>query len=618
MCCSIIKRRTTLPQTSQGLWIEVKTPEHYAYDRLQDDARRLANDWSVGTIHALFRSQVPLSANGLDYATALESLLYARLLPEATACLKLGKVIETEHARPVVIATSSRLRARLFYRMLSDREIAHRIVVRASGPPYNDPATPLRLFWRPVRDLVRALALKRGPLSLGAESTEILIPEITSQTAGPVAGLLAELRRRGLAAKVLGVKTHGALWETFRRDFTADAKDTIRLHRFLSSFWWRAAKMCAVDVSGEVVLPFKLSRALAGNMLYEIAVDTEILKRSVRALRPRLLLYTTRKAVGGVTYSVGRHLGVPTMWLQLTELMRLERLAGIRADRLMVLGQAYKDRLVAAGVPAELVVVTGSDHCVPTPGIGREEARTRVERDLGLSLSGVDEKLVIFASQVPNRESNPTSYRQLVLGSIAAAVARLPNVRLVVKLHPRDHHDDAKYLNSGTDIEDRLAIIRDYPIDTLLEASDAVVVQWSTVGLQAIARQKPVLVVHYTGGAPQVAWASEGAAIQVDHPDKFFQMLSAVLWDESTREALRQNGPEFLERYLFMNDGRAWERLADAICELSRASLREEQRPSFDPSDSDISEDGAPNSTSCMDLPMETSVQSSSVADPLA
>ena len=551
---------------------EVRSADRYEYYRVCDGARRLACDWSAGGLRALLRSQVPLCDDGVNHSSALESRLYVRLLPEATACLRLMKILEMEHSRPVVIKTGSRLRARLFERLLSDRQISHR-VVRELGPWQKDFVELLRPLWRPVRDLVRALMLRREPSTPGCQSCQILVPELSAQVEKRVAGLLAELNRRGLKVTILGVKARNSLWQIFRTEFLSDAKAMMRAHSFLVKFWWRASRMAPIDVLGEVVLPQRIFRAVAGDLLYQIVMQAGILQRAVKALQPELLLYTQRwpdhSPSPAAYYSVGRHLGVPTMWLQLTELLRLEPLSGIEADRLMVLGEAYKERFIAAGVPEEAIAVIGSDHYVPSAGTGQKEARARVAEDLGLSLNSDDEKLIFFASS-PERERNPASYRRLVLSSVAAAVSQLPHMRLVVKLHPQTPEDDVQFLRGGPPIEERLAVTRDYSIETLLDASDAVLVQWSTVGLQAIARRKPVLVLHYTGGAPEVSWPAEGAAIHVDDPACLAQAIHDALWDESTRELLRERGQQFLQRYLFTNDGRAWERVADAVSDVSR------------------------------------------------
>jgi hypothetical protein len=147
-------------------------------------------------------------------------------------------------------------------------------------------------------------------------------------------------------------------------------------------------------------------------------------------------------------------------------------------------------------------------------------------------------------------------------------VARLPELRLVVKPHPQAN-DTAEWEVLGRTLEaGRFAVTTDYCLDTLLAASDAVIVQWTTVGLQAIARQKPVIVLRYTGEETEVVWAAEGAAIRVEEPGGLEEALRKVLWDQGVRDHLERNSRRLLQRYLFLNDGRAWERIANAIGEM--------------------------------------------------
>ena len=383
----------------------------------------------------------------------------------------------------------------------------------------------------------------------------------TSQSKMQISGLITHLQSRGMQVTVFGN-------EHLRSTALPDLNAITRVHRFMKKFRRCTSQMAEIDAAGAVALPLPLWRSKALDVMYGIAMEIELLSQAIRAVDPEVVMYTTLSR-SGLVASVARDLGVPTLWLQATELLlgRVD-LSTLDADRFMVLGEAYKERFVEAGVPAERVEITGSDHCVGGRGPGRQEARERVTRDLGLNVRDCD-KLVIFASQRQDPERNTPSYRRLVFASVAEAVKALPNTRLVVKLHPHEiatgvTETFAEYLNQS-----HVAVVQDYDLDVLLEASDAVLIQWSTVGLQAIARQKPVIVLHYKAGEPEVDSPAEGAALCVKDPARLDDALRSVLWDEVVRDALQDSGHRFLERHLFRNDGRAWERVADAIETLS-------------------------------------------------
>ena len=350
-----------------------------------------------------------------------------------------------------------------------------------------------------------------------------------------------------------------------------ELRAVFRVHRFMKMYDQRTTQITSVDAMGVATLPFSVWRSMAHHVLYRTAMEIELLSQAIRSERPEVVIFTSRSrrqsaASGLLVAGVARSLGVPSMWLQVTELPQGEDLAIIQADRFMVLGEAYKERFVEAGTPAEHIEIVGSDHCAGGRGPDRQEARARVARELGLDLR--NDKLVLFASQKQGPERNPSSYRRLVFASVAEAVKAQPRTRLVVKLHPQETATGVAEVFADCLDRDRFEVVHRYDLDMLLEASDAVLIQWSTVGLQAIARQKPVIVLHYKDGEPEVDLPAEGAALCVNDPSLLADSLGSVLWDEAVRDKLHANAKRFVERHMFTNDGRAWERVADAIDKL--------------------------------------------------
>jgi hypothetical protein len=223
--------------------------------------------------------------------------------------------------------------------------------------------------------------------------------------------------------------------------------------------------------------------------------------------------------------------------------------------------------LLKVGADPRRIVVTGSDHYFDDPGMDAAAAKAKVCADLGLDAMGPRDRLVLLVSQ-PREFLNPDPYRRFVYASVLAAIRALPGVRLVVKLHPRE--TDSLTCECFSVLPGGIcAVTPEYRLSTLIDASDAVVITWSTVGLQAVERGRPVVVVNYKGDGPVVPCAVAGAALSVEEPAALADALRSALYDESVPAELRRRGAVFLEHYLSPNDGRAAERIADATEALS-------------------------------------------------
>jgi len=546
--------------------IFVKDPGAYEFYRLEDSYRGLADDWASGAVRALQDVGAFPPYQGVDLAPPLHCWLFNRLLPAATLCARLARVVEVEDSRAVRVVTESGLRAGLFERFLEDRGIPGR-VIRVDGGARVGLAEAMKPVVRMGRDAMRLVAAPAAPGMTRRRRRVMFLYHGPASSAHR--SLFAAFTRRGWELALLNMRdaaNRGGIQasELCYEDYLPGRAGTARIYWYLLAFWSRTTWNQFGDLPGAVPFPLRLWRALVRDAVYALVTDVELLRQALRSCAPDLLMYTNRGAFGNLACGVARPLHVPTMWVQLTEMFRHDVLRHIRADWIAVLGEAYRELFVRAAVAsADRVIVVGSDHRMVSEGVARADARAKVRQDLGLRIEGGGEKVVLYASQPQDLGKNPDSYRRLVFQSVAAAVVALPEVRLVVKLHPREQDAGVaecfgRYLGNG-----RLAITKDYDLGVLLDASDAVLIQWSTVGLQAITRGKPVIVLHYKGGGSVVSSPAEGAALCVEKSGDLAAVLRSVLQEASIRDVLRRNSQMFLERHMFRNDGRGSERIVD-------------------------------------------------------
>ncbi|HEY7132036.1 MAG TPA: hypothetical protein VH440_07275 [Candidatus Limnocylindrales bacterium] len=193
----------------------------------------------------------------------------------------------------------------------------------------------------------------------------------------------------------------------------------------------------------------------------------------------------------------------------------------VLADRTYLFGD-FERRLLTAGVYREHEVrVAGSPrldllaaHDAATSATEAAAERQRIREALG---AGAGERLVVFSS------TNNPDLRRLVVAPILAAVLdrALPNVRLVVKLHPAEApHDLYERLAAGLAAAGGfdpppVSVIRDVDLYALLRAADAHLGIHSTVLTDAVVAGVRNLIVTGFPGGDLLDYVARGVATPV-------------------------------------------------------------------------------------------------------
>jgi UDP-N-acetylglucosamine 2-epimerase len=97
-----------------------------------------------------------------------------------------------------------------------------------------------------------------------------------------------------------------------------------------------------------------------------------------------------------------------------------------------------------------------------------------------------------------------------------------------------------------------------------------VIVDSSTVGLEAIILCKPVLAANFSHSLKSCSYAESGAALGVYAPEDFAKAVETVLCDRVVQERLRVAREKFVYEYAFKLDGAASKRISDLLMDLDR------------------------------------------------
>ena len=91
---------------------------------------------------------------------------------------------------------------------------------------------------------------------------------------------------------------------------------------------------------------------------------------------------------------------------------------------------------------------------------------------------------------------------------------------------------------------------------------DLLITRHSTTGLEAVALNKPVIVLNLDDGTDYAGYVKEGVARGVYKDDDLTTAIKELLQDDTY---LAKNRDRYIEKYLYKIDGKAYERVVDVI-----------------------------------------------------
>ncbi len=168
-------------------------------------------------------------------------------------------------------------------------------------------------------------------------------------------------------------------------------------------------------------------------------------------------------------------------------------------------------------------------------------------------------QVILFASQ-PQRDPE---LRYQAAYDVFKAARRLPNSKLIVKLHPREFADADYYRSIAKD-----ALCSNFELDTssdlyqLIASCDVLVTCFSTVGTETVYFHKPLVILDHLN-QDIMGYAAEGVAFHATNFDDLIQILSGIL--RGNLKIDREKYDQFIQKYAFQIDGKVAERCIRAI-----------------------------------------------------
>ncbi|MCK9615625.1 MAG: CDP-glycerol glycerophosphotransferase family protein [Candidatus Omnitrophica bacterium] len=250
----------------------------------------------------------------------------------------------------------------------------------------------------------------------------------------------------------------------------------------------------------------------------------------------------------------------------------------LTADVMAIAGNISKDWLVSNGVMPDKLKVTGLLHLDEYFKMQDDKTRTKqLKEDICKKFNFSNKiPLILFVSQhsagnnrISGYQLTPgETYKNLVCIAKALKIYN-KKANLLVKLHPVLQEDESLYRDILiSDGAENAKVTRKYRVSSLVLAADLVITCWSTVGMDAIFANKPLITLNLSGTFDKMPYAEKGAAIGVASETELSVAISNCLSGSSTFYKLAQGRGKFSEDYNTIGSKTAAENILDLIYEL--------------------------------------------------
>ncbi len=299
----------------------------------------------------------------------------------------------------------------------------------------------------------------------------------------------------------------------------------------------------------------------------------EVTENLLQAYQPDLIvLNNDADARSRTIVHTARNLGIPSL-LNIHSGVNDLHFRRPYTDHVFVWGETHRQQMMSLGFPEERVTITGNpnyDYIVEVKAT-LTNLRARIRRQLNLQ----DDTLAILltSARSPYLLTFIDMLRHLKdLEALATAVQTLPNVRLIVKPHPR--YDDISLFRPLAERFDRLTIVEDILLDQLLPACDVAVMLnvITTAGIEALLMGIPLVWINPSVKYPPKFSSFDRSALTISSRDQIAPVLRRLCENASYREAVAEMGQAALPSLVDRTDGTATRAFLDEIERLLSAA----------------------------------------------
>ena len=231
-------------------------------------------------------------------------------------------------------------------------------------------------------------------------------------------------------------------------------------------------------------------------------------------------------------------------------------------DKTLVFGPHYKTILTeSSAYPEDSVVVTGSPAFDVLNTIKRRCSRADILKEYGID---PDKKVILWTTQclVLSDEENLNN-----MGAVRDAADSREDIVMVIKQHPREEKKHTEMLRSylGADRKKIVFVPKNADARYLIYVCDVMITKFSTTATEALALDKPVIILNLGGEPDLIKYVDDGAAIGVYKSEGLGAAITKLLDDDAE---LVEKRKRYVHQHLYKNDGKATQRAAEVIRQM--------------------------------------------------
>ena len=248
------------------------------------------------------------------------------------------------------------------------------------------------------------------------------------------------------------------------------------------------------------------------------------------------------------------------------------------ATRFTAWGEITRKWFERNGMSKERVCITGAANFDSYVGQARENQEKKNVEWCGMSnyLLYVTVRGTIIPTGFKNTEQDNVRLLDIILNTVET----MPEKMLVIKVKPGD--PQTQFYKS--EMERRklrnVCVVDRTDNRNLLNACALLITTYSTMAIEALIFEKPVIQLRFVNkkrlmkalarqgilcDEDVIPLATYGAALGVDYPEELKEAITKISKDEEVRKLLIERGKVFLEKYGYVRDGKATERMIECI-----------------------------------------------------
>jgi CDP-glycerol glycerophosphotransferase (TagB/SpsB family) len=167
--------------------------------------------------------------------------------------------------------------------------------------------------------------------------------------------------------------------------------------------------------------------------------------------------------------------------------------------------------------------------------------------------------LWITQSHVLSDKENAENFK-----TVFETIEDIENVTLIIKQHPGEGERFTRMINNYLGNHEIEAVLTEKNSDTYeqIYVCDLLMTKTSTTALEAVALNKPVIILNLSGIADTVDYVQQGVALGVHRGKDLRTVIERLLTSDIE---LARNREQFIRKYLHKIDGKATERVVNII-----------------------------------------------------